>query len=513
MVQLQWIGKDKVINHHHDVPYKVLNKSYTFGDENSWNKIIHWDNLEALKSLLPQYEWKVDCIYIDPPYNTGNEWWVYNDNVNDPRIKKRLHEVVGKEWEDLSRHDKWLCMMYPRLKLLQKLLSDKWAIFISIDDNEQANLKLLCDEIFWCSNFVASIVWKRKRWRDNSARWFSKSHEYIIIYAKYKDSLKIKTLELDEETKKAYKNPDNDSRWVYRMLWTRARGTQWWVKYDFTSKNGQYFPERLWLFSKENLIKLDEDNKLVIRGDKIYRKMFLYENSGKIPETIRDDTSNAANASDEIKRIFWKIIFDTPKPIPYIERIIQISTNKDSIILDSFAWSWTTGHAVLDLNKQDWWNRKFILVELWEYAENITAERVKRVINWYWEWDKKVGWTWWWFDFYELWEPLFVDCETLNENVWEETLRNYIRYSETKEEVQPRDTNNKYFLWKNFDTDYYFYYEKENITELNYDFLAKIKREKNHWLIIYADVCSLSDEFLKKNNIIFKKIPRDISQF
>ncbi len=132
MVQLQRIGKDKVINHHHDVPYKVLNKSYTFGEENSWNKIIHWDNLEALKSLLPQYEWQVDCIYIDPPYNTWNEWWVYNDNVNDPKIKKRLNEVVWKEWEDLSRHDKWLCMMYPRLKLLHKLLSESWVIFISM---------------------------------------------------------------------------------------------------------------------------------------------------------------------------------------------------------------------------------------------------------------------------------------------------------------------------------------------------------------------------------------------
>jgi adenine-specific DNA-methyltransferase len=157
---LNWIGKDKVVNHHLDVPYRVLEHQYGFnnGEESkaqtsSGNKIIHGDNLEALKSLLPEYEGKIKCIYIDPPYNTGNEAWVYNDNVNDPKIKKWLGQVVGKESEDLSRHDKWLCMMYPRLKLLHKLLADDGAIFISIDDNEQANLKLLCDEIFGGGNF------------------------------------------------------------------------------------------------------------------------------------------------------------------------------------------------------------------------------------------------------------------------------------------------------------------------------------------------------------------------
>ena len=164
MPTLHWIGKDKVINHHQEVPYKILEKQYTYtnGTESqhgsSENKIIHGDNLEALKSLLPEYEGKIKCIYIDPPYNTGNENWVYNDNVNDPKIKKWLGQVVGKESEDLSRHDKWLCMMYPRLKLLHKLLADDGAIFISIDDNEQANLRLVCDEIFGMGNFVNNIL-------------------------------------------------------------------------------------------------------------------------------------------------------------------------------------------------------------------------------------------------------------------------------------------------------------------------------------------------------------------
>ena len=164
MPTLEWIGKEKVINHHQEVPFRVLDRQYSF-DENgqhaeekvncaegareaalgrngSENMIIHGDNLDALKALLPRYEGRVKCIYIDPPYNTGNEGWVYNDNVNDPKIRKWLGEVVGKEGEDLSRHDKWLCMMYPRLKLLQKLLAEDGAISISIDDTEFANLRL-----------------------------------------------------------------------------------------------------------------------------------------------------------------------------------------------------------------------------------------------------------------------------------------------------------------------------------------------------------------------------------
>ena len=168
MPTLEWIGKDKVINHHQEVPFRVLERQYSYDeagqhaeDNGSENMIIRGDNLEALKALLPRYEGRVKCIYIDPPYNTGNEGWVYNDNVNDPRIKKWLGEVVGKEGEDLTRHDKWLCMMYPRLKLLQKLLAEEGAIFISIDDIEYANLKLICDEIFGGNCFVSNISWQR----------------------------------------------------------------------------------------------------------------------------------------------------------------------------------------------------------------------------------------------------------------------------------------------------------------------------------------------------------------
>ena len=161
MPTLEWIGKDKVINHHQEVPFRVLEKKYTVGADESDNLIIRGDNLEALKALLPRYEGRVKCVYIDPPYNTGNEGWVYNDNVNDPRIRRWLGAVVGKEGEDLSRHDKWLCMMYPRLRLLHRLLSQDGAIFISIDDAEYSNLKAVCDEIFGPDCFVSNISWQR----------------------------------------------------------------------------------------------------------------------------------------------------------------------------------------------------------------------------------------------------------------------------------------------------------------------------------------------------------------
>lgn len=177
MPTLNWIGKDKVVTHHQEVSYKVLEHQYGFrsndkdnkSETKSGNMIIHGDNLEALKSLLPKYENKIKCIYIDPPYNTGNEKWVYNDNVNDPKIKKWLGEVVGAQGEDLSRHDKWLCMMYPRLTLLQKLLADDGVIFISIDDNEFANLKLLCDEVFGVGNFIGQFIWQKRKGGGNDS--------------------------------------------------------------------------------------------------------------------------------------------------------------------------------------------------------------------------------------------------------------------------------------------------------------------------------------------------------
>ena len=335
------------------------------------NLYIEGDNLEVLKLLQSSYLNSIKMIYIDPPYNTGNDF-VYTDDFADgiARYKEVTGQATKSNPETAGRyHTNWLNMMYPRLKLARNLLTDDGVIFISIDDNEVSNLRKLCDEVFGEDNFVADVIWKRKRGRDNSAKWFSKSHEYLLIFAKKLEEFNTNYLELNEETKAAYKNPDNDPRGPYRMLGCWARGTQGGVKYDFTTKNGQYFTERLWLFSKENLQKLDEEDKLIIHGDNVYRKMFIFENKGKIPETIWDSTSNAANAADEIKKIFGGIIFDTPKPIPYLIEMLKVATDKESLILDFFSGSATTAHAVMQLNAEDGGNRKFICVQLPEKTD------------------------------------------------------------------------------------------------------------------------------------------------
>ena len=402
-----WAGKSNAIKNVLVPSHLTLNpepKQSIKWDE-SENLFIEGDNLEVLKLLQKAYFEKVKMIYIDPPYNTGHDF-VYNDDFSSPLdnyLKQTGQKSVNGDSNTTNKetngryHSDWLSMMYPRLKLAWNLLREDGVIFVSIDDNEVHHLRMLMDEVFGEENFVASVIWKRKRGRDNSARWFSKSHEYLLIFAKDLQQFNTNYLDLDEETKEAYKNPDNDPRGDYRMLAVWARGTQGGVKYDFTNKAGQYFKERLWLFSKANLQKLDDEDKLLVRGDNLYRKLFIDENKGKIPETIWDNTSNAANASDEIKSIFGGIIFDTPKPIPYIQEMLKVATSNDDIILDFFAGSGTTGHAVLKQNQEDGGNRKFILVQLPEKLEvdsdaykagyktiaDVSRDRIKRAINGY----------------------------------------------------------------------------------------------------------------------------------
>ena len=347
-------------------------RSESMNFDDTENIYIEGDNLEVLKLMRETYLGKVKMIYIDPPYNTGNDF-VYEDDfsqsVDEYLANSGQYDTDGnrlvKNLESSGRfHTDWLNMIYPRLKVARDFLSEDGSIFISIDNVERDNLKKICDEIFGVDDFIADIVWKRKRGRDNSAKWFSKAHEYCLVYARNKEKFNTGYLAMDNETRKAYKNPDNDPRGDYRMLGCWARGTQGGVRYEFTTNEGQVFEERLWLFSEKNLKKLEEEKKLIIRGDNVYRKMFLYENKGKIPETLWDDVSNAANASDEIKKLFDGIVFDTPKPTPYIRRMIEIATNKNDIVLDFFSGSATTANAVMTLNAEDGGERKFILVQL-----------------------------------------------------------------------------------------------------------------------------------------------------
>lgn len=544
MPTLHWIGKEKVQKHHNDVPYRVLEKQYTYGkyEDNTCaddasrvvsqdNMIIHGDNLEALKALLPEYQGKVDCIYIDPPYNTGNEGWVYNDNVNDPHIRKWLGAVVGKEAEDLTRHDKWLCMMYPRLVLLQKLLSPTGAIFISIDDNEQANLKLICDEIFGAGNFVAQFIWKKRKTQANLTKYVANGHEYILLYAQSKNSLRINKLPLREDyIKKMYRNPDNDSRGLWRMKPLASPDNAPNKEFELDLRNGRKVTAK-WRVSQESYDAWLKDNLIVIPNDgqgMPNAKLFLNENEGQIPNTLLIDIATTEDGSKEIETLFGSnSVFTYPKPYALIQFILPIISNPNALILDSFAGSGTTAHAVLNLNKQDGGHRRFILVEMCDYAETITAERVRRVIDGYGESNKAVEGTGGSFSFYELGDTIY-DPQTglLNDNADTEQIRRYIWYSETNTPYHsPLEsstdnagrhiipTTHPYLLGRKDGTNYYFYYKCGEETVLDRAFLNTFTpADQAEQYIIYADCCRLSREFMQTHHITFKQIPRDIKK-
>jgi len=529
MPTLHWIGKDKVINHHMDVPFKVLEHSYGFDngkqaieETGGGNKIIHGDNLEALKALLPEYERRIKCIYIDPPYNTGEESWVYNDNVSDPKIKKWLQNVVGKEGEDLSRHDKWLCMMYPRLKLLHKLLSDDGTIFISIDDNEQANLKLICDEIFGSANFITNFIWEKRTNRENRKE-ISYRHDYILAYRKnkYSPGSAIKQLTMSGEALARYKNPDNDPRGVWKSDPATAQSghateSQFYVLVAPNGKKHSVQSGRCWVYNEDVMNEAIKDNRIWFGkdGNGVPRiKTYLNaKERGLVPETIwfSSDVGTNESAKVDLKYMFeGNAEFQTPKPYSLIERVLQLSSDQNSIILDSFAGSGATAHAVLNLNTQDQGQRKFILIEMEDYAEKTTAERVRRVINGYGNKDGLGGS----FDFYELGQPMFLEGNILNESIDIEKIRQYVFYTETKTALPIlKHKDNRHFLGKYSDTAYYFNYEKEVITTLDHTFLSTMKTKSEQY-VIYADNCLLTKDFMTKHHIIFKKIPRDITRF
>ena len=528
MPTLEWIGKDKVVNHHLEVPYRVLERQYSFDengrhdeDNGSENKIIHGDNLEALKSLLPQYEGRVKCIYIDPPYNTGNEGWVYNDNVNDPHIKEWLNKTVGKEGEDLSRHDKWLCMMYPRLKLLQKLLAEDGAIFISIDDAEFYNLRTICNEIFGERNFITTVIWRKNFSPKSTAKHFSEDHDYILVFAKNADVWVPHKMPRTEKQNKAYKNPDNDPRGPWTSGDLAARNFYSKGLYSITTPAGNIIPGppagSFWRFSEEKFLELVRENRIWWGkgGDGVPRlKRYLSDvTDGIVPQTYwsYEEVGHTQDAKKEIKSVFsGEMPFDTPKPVRLIERILQIASDPDSIILDSFAGSGTTAHAVLNRNKVDGGHRKFILVEMGDYADSITAERVKRVIHGYGEGKNAVPGTGGSFSYYELGEPLMIG-DVLNENVGVEKIREYVYFTDTKAQLPDAHPDEPYFMGIHVNSAYYFYYEKQSVTTLNRQFLHTVKTKADAY-VIYADLCTLSEAEMEKYRITFKKIPRDVTR-
>ena len=552
MPTLEWIGKDKVVNHHLDVPFRVLERKYSLDengqhneDNGSENMIIRGDNLEALKALLPRYEGRVKCIYIDPPYNTGNEGWVYNDNVNDPKIKKWLGEVVGKEGEDLTRHDKWLCMMYPRLKLLQKLLADDGVIFVSLDFHEQPFMRLIMDEIFGASNYVSEIACVNKPSGRSDDKYIATAHESIIVYRK-SPLLTLGGFEPEEKITKRNNKRDTDGR-LYREEDLRKRGTHdertdrpnLFYPFFFNQETGELIVGGNDEKTPDGFIRIEPMKSKDVQGTwrwgqdtanaqktyihprympnkqqwSLFEWEYLDERGAAKPTTLWDfkDVNSERGTEVFIKYLgFKKEDFPNPKPVGTIQRILQIATAGDDIILDSFAGSGTTAHAVLNMNKADGGHRKFILVEMMDYADSITAERVKRVIRGYGEGKNAVEATGGNFSFYDLGEPL-LHGDMLNENVGVEKIREYVYFTDTKASLPESHPDEPYFMGVHIGSAYYFYYEKQAVTTLNREFLHTVKTKADAY-VIYADLCTLSEAELEKYHITFKKIPRDITK-
>ena len=399
MPTLDFKGKSIVYSHHLTAPSRILEPDVERSLPQKGRKpslddnlVIHGDNLHALNALMPRYAGRVNCIYIDPPYNTGNEGWAYNDNVNSPLMREWLKDKGPVDGEDLERHDKWLCMMWPRLQLLRELLAENGVIFISIDDNEVHHLRMTMDEIFGERNFVATIIWEKVYSPKSTAKYFSENHDFIVVYAKNKDDFKLGLLPRTDDADARYTNPDNDPRGPWKPGGLDARNRYSKGTYSIRCPGGRLIEGpplgSFWRYSEENFWELHRDNRIWWgegQNQVPAIKRFLSEvKQGLVPETIwtYKEVGHTQDAKRMILQIFPEDFPDfTTKPVDLLTRIISLSTDNNSIVLDSFAGSGTTAHAVLALNKEDGGARKFILVECEPYAATITAERVRRVIT------------------------------------------------------------------------------------------------------------------------------------
>lgn len=545
MPSLNWIGKAAVVTHHKDVPFRLLEPvpALSVGAE-SGNLIVQGDNLHALKALLPRYARQVKCIYIDPPYNTGNEGWVYNDNVNSLEIRRWLGEVVGKEGETLDRHDRWLCMMYPRLVLLKQFLRDDGFIFISLDDNEIAALRLLLSEIFGEKNFVAQIVVEANR-RGQTYKQISKTHEYILCFQRSESSA-LNEIQTDGEN---LEKEDEFGAFSPREL--RNRNPKFgrfnrpnlfypvYVNLESVNSRGEYevsaeqkagFVEVLPLNSQGNEScwrwgspKLDEAGKAGIRivfasqtrnGEwRIFEK---YRKESVKAKTIWTETEFISEQGTyALGELGLADKFQFPKPPELIRRCIQLATDDGDLILDSFAGSGTTAHTVLKQNADDGGNRRFILVEMDEHiARNVTAERVKRVANGYTNTKgEEVEGLGGGFQFCTLSrEPLFTADGNIRDDVTFAQLAEFVWFSETgigytpgkkKSPLLGVHNGRAIYLLYNGVLDDYAIDSGNVLTGVVLDKLPKHDGART----IYAAACRLGPPRLHREGIIFKQTP------
>jgi adenine-specific DNA-methyltransferase len=406
MPTLNWIGKEAVVKHHKEVPFRLLEPvpKLSCGSVESGNLIVQGDNLHALKALLPRYAGQVKCIYIDPPYNTGNEGWVYNDNVNSPEIRRWLGTVVGKEGETLDRHDRWLCMMYPRLVLLKQFLRDDGAIFVSIDDNEAGNLRTLMDEVFGARNFVTAFIWRKVDSPNDNKVPLTPDHEYVLSYARHKDGLKLAQMSAPGIIAAYGRVDEQGHRYRDRLLKKNGRNSlrrdRPTMYFPLTAPDGNdVYPthdngeEARWAMGKDGVARHQAAGTLVWKqrrrqGQTVwepYTREYAPGDPRRPYPSIWADLPTMRQAKAFLRDVFNTAdLFDTPKPVELVERILGMMNDPSALVLDSFAGSGTTAHAVLKQNAEDGGNRRYVLVEMDEaIATRVAAERIKKVAEGY----------------------------------------------------------------------------------------------------------------------------------
>lgn len=454
MPVLNWIGKDSVVTYHSKVPFRTLSLTYGYTAEHrreeglsseSGNMIVFGDNLLSLKALLPRLEGQVKCIYNDPPYNTGKPW-TYSDDCNDPRTRDWINKVVGKQGEDLSRHDKWLCMMYPRLVLMRRMLRPDGVIFISCDDNEQASLRLMMNEIFGEDCFVSNIIWQKSYSPRNDSKGIPTTTDHIVAYSK-KPGWNPFKLERTEGMNARYANPDNDKDYwrpdnAYAPNAITHQGMVYAIQNPFTGKMIYPIVSNTWRYEQDDMLDImngwceyelrelnDAEERARICGisadevrqgvmsivlkeslevskqkaqavlergqwPKYYftslgnlsRKTYLGEVGGRVTTNLWpfSEVDNTDGAKKELIEIFEGAVpFDTPKPTRLIDRILEIAVEPGDIVMDCFAGSGTTAHSVLKANLKDGGDRKFVLLEVDADIVKTTQERVQRAISGY----------------------------------------------------------------------------------------------------------------------------------
>jgi len=534
MPTLDWIGKKAVENHHRKVPYHLLrcDSELSVGDPGSGNLLVQGDNLLALKALLPYYAGQVKCIYIDPPYNTGNEKWVYNDAVNSQEMRDWLGKVVGSEAEDLSRHDKWLCMMYPRLQLLRQFLKPDGIIFVSIGTDEQGHLRLLLDELFGSRNRIAVAAWETAYTANQTAKHISETTDFVFVYANNFDKAVVGKFGRSEEQLAKFKNPDNDRRGPWKAENLSAGRFYAAGQFEIVGPTGKKFlppPGRFWRCNEAQFKDWLSEGRITFgkagSGRPMLKNYRDELSQGLTPTTWwkHEDFATAKDASIELKAIFGgQATFATPKPVRLMERILQIATNPGDIVLDSFAGSGTTGHAVLELNKADGGNRRFILVEMEEdICRNVTAQRLSRVTEGYTTTKtngskEEIPGLGGGFRYCTLGAPLFDATGGIGGEVRFADLSAHVFFTETGEPLPKRKNGSTPLLGSHNGTAIYLLYNgilKDKSANggnaLTRAVLAELPPHDGP-KVIYGTSCRLGSKRLRDERITFRQIPYEV---